>query len=595
MKRLIILSLAILSSVFSIAQTNIPQLVSFSAVVRDANNQPLANTPVSIRLSFKQGGPSGTIVYCALHQDSTNSNGFISIQLNRDVLGTGCNGAPSTAFENIPWQNGGFWMEVEYQTLPSSPFVSLGQLELASSFYAFAAGTAERLTSFNMNGIQNGDVMTYNSTTQMFEPVQSGITNVVWANIQDKPTFATVATSGSYNDLTQKPILSISNDTIYLSGGSFVKLPATSTGTMLAPNTTNQAASNIQSFSATLNGTVNANGLSSTVVFEWGLTTAYENGNYGAIQSPVTGTSVVAVSANLTDLQSNTTYHYRIKATNAVDITYSNDMSFTTPLSAPQLTTNSITSITGISAISGGNITFDGGSAVTARGVCWSTNPAPTLSNSFSSNGTGSGSYTSNITTLALGTTYYVCAYATNTVGTTYGNVLSFTTVALPTVTTAAFTDIKGNSAKAGGAVTNNGGSTISAQGLCWSTSSTPTIANSVTTSFTDIMTVLSPNTTYYVRAYATNIAGTGYGNQISFNSGRLIGTTYGGGLVFYNDGNSHGLVCADADQSTGAKWGCDGTAIGGTSTAINTGAANTNAIVAGCTTAGIAAKLCYD
>jgi hypothetical protein len=64
---------------------------------------------------------------------------------------------------------------------------------------------------------------------------------------------------------------------------------------------------------------------------------------------------------------------------------------------------------------------------------------------------------------------------------------------------------------------------------------------------------------------------------------------------VFYNDGSSHGLVCADTDQSTGAAWGCEGTAIGGTSTAINTGAANTNAIVAGCTTAGIAAKLCYD
>ena len=74
-----------------------------------------------------------------------------------------------------------------------------------------------------------------------------------------------------------------------------------------------------------------------------------------------------------------------------------------------------------------------------------------------------------------------------------------------------------------------------------------------------------------------------------------VIGSSYAGGLVFYNDGTGHGLVCAESDQSTGAEWGCWGTAIGGTSTAINTGAANTNAIVAGCTEAGIAAKLCYN
>ena len=73
------------------------------------------NTPVSIRLTFKEGGQTGPLVYCALHQTTTNQNGFMSLQLNRDVLGTGCNGAPSTAFENIPWDNGGFWMEVEYQ------------------------------------------------------------------------------------------------------------------------------------------------------------------------------------------------------------------------------------------------------------------------------------------------------------------------------------------------------------------------------------------------------------------------------------------------------------------------------------------------
>jgi hypothetical protein len=207
MKKILLFLVASFVVISSFAQTNIPQLVSFSAVVRDANNLPLANTPVSIRLTFKQGGQNGPLVYCALHQNTTNQNGFISIQLNRDVLGTGCNGAPLVFFESIPWENGGFWMEVEYQTIPGSPFVNLGQLELASSFYAFAAGTAERITSITTAGAQNGDILVYNSTTGKFEPGQSGITSVQWANVQNKPNFATVAISGSYNDLTNQPTL----------------------------------------------------------------------------------------------------------------------------------------------------------------------------------------------------------------------------------------------------------------------------------------------------------------------------------------------------------------------------------------------------
>jgi hypothetical protein len=166
------------------AQSNIPQLVSFSAIVRDANNQPLVSTPVSVRLTFKQGGQNGPLVYCALHQTTTNQNGFMSLQLNRNVLGTNCNGAPATAFENIPWENGGFWMEVEYQTVPNTPFISLGQLELASSFYAFAAATAERLEGFDLSGANNGDVLTYNITTGQWEamPPSGGVSIVSTVN-----------------------------------------------------------------------------------------------------------------------------------------------------------------------------------------------------------------------------------------------------------------------------------------------------------------------------------------------------------------------------------------------------------------------------
>jgi uncharacterized protein (TIGR02145 family) len=93
------------------------------------------------------------------------------------------------------------------------------------------------------------------------------------------------------------------------------------------------------------------------------------------------------------------------------------------------LTTTAASSITQTTAVSGGTITYQGSSAITARGVCWSTSPNPTLSNSFSSNGSGIGTFTSNLVGLTGGTTYYVRAYATNGSGTSYGNQVSFVSI----------------------------------------------------------------------------------------------------------------------------------------------------------------------
>ena len=73
------------------------------------------------------------------------------------------------------------------------------------------------------------------------------------------------------------------------------------------------------------------------------------------------------------------------------------------------------------------------------------------------------------------------------------------------------------------------------------------------------------------------------------------IGESFAGGIVFYLNGNGGGLVCAPTNQSTGAKWGCGGTTIGGTSTTVGAGNSNTAKIMAGCSTSGIAARICND
>ena len=111
----------------------------------------------------------------------------------------------------------------------------------------------------------------------------------------------------------------------------------------------------------------------------------------------------------------------------------------------PTVTTSEVTEIMGTAASCGGSVTSDGGSPVTASGVCWSTSPNPTISDSHTVDGNSSGSFTSSITGLSSNTTYYVRAYATNNVGTAYGDEYSFTTLSDPCQGVTTITDIDGN------------------------------------------------------------------------------------------------------------------------------------------------------
>lgn len=96
--------------------------------------------------------------------------------------------------------------------------------------------------------------------------------------------------------------------------------------------------------------------------------------------------------------------------------------------SLPVITTDAMTGITSTSANGGGNLTANGSSAVTAKGVVWGLSANPTIANNKTVNGNEMGSFTSTLTGLVANTTYYVRAYATNSMGTAYGNQVSFTT-----------------------------------------------------------------------------------------------------------------------------------------------------------------------
>jgi starch-binding outer membrane protein SusE/F len=139
-------------------------------------------------------------------------------------------------------------------------------------------------------------------------------------------------------------------------------------------------------------------------------------------------TSTATFTVILGGLNYATTYYARAYAINSSGTIYGEEYTFTTLPVAPTVTTAEATDITGTTAATGGNITNDGGAEITARGVCYGTETNPTVANQKTSDGTGSGAFTSSLTGLQGLTTYYVRAYATNSAGTSYGPEITFTT-----------------------------------------------------------------------------------------------------------------------------------------------------------------------
>lgn len=312
-----------------------------------------------------------------------------------------------------------------------------------------------------------------------------------------------------------------------------------------------------------------------------------------------------------------------------------------TGITTPTLTAIEATDITQSTATGGGNITDNGGSAITARGLCYSVLPNPTLADEHTSDGAGSGVFASYLTDLLSGTGYFVCAYATNLAGTAYSESVSFLTLSSPVLsashtelesfgdiavgsnsvsksfivagselsanlivtapagfqitqgergrqrdycseisiapslgsvfatilvrfappsggifsnniiisstgaenaavtvsgigiteavlTTKPITDITSGSADSGGIISSDGGSGVTVCGICWSLNPEPTTADNTTQKlpavwdYDLVMNNLLPSTTYYVRAFATNAAGTAYGNELSFSTPML-------------------------------------------------------------------------
>ena len=214
------------------------------------------------------------------------------------------------------------------------------------------------------------------------------------------------------------------------------------------------------------------------------------------------------------------------------------ELSATASASMPLVTTDSIPgiSILGESCVVYGNISDQGGSPIVESGICYSEIPFFDFELRYDSvhSTPGVGNFNVTVTGLNQYQDYYIRSFATNSEGTSMGEMIQITTGiagALPSVESSAVLSITQTTAIGGGDVTLPGGTELTALGICWNTSPEPTIANNFTSesvalgTFTSNLSGLTAETTYYVRAYATNGNGTAYGDEVIFNTASDITT----------------------------------------------------------------------
>jgi O6-methylguanine-DNA--protein-cysteine methyltransferase len=397
-------------------------------------------------------------------------------------------------------------------------FTTLGQTPGSTT----VAATSILTTSATVNGTVNAN---YLSSVVTFE---YGLTTSYGSTATATPSPVTGNTSTSVS----ANLSGLSAGTTYHFRVKAVNSLGTTYGTDLtfvtlgqAPTATTLDASNLLTTSATLNGTVNANYLSSVVTFEYGLTTSYGI-TATATQSPVTGNTSTAVSANLSGLIPGAIYHFRVKAVNSIGTTNGIDLMFTTAGQAPSATTLAATIVLGITATLNGTVnandvstivTFEYG-LTTSYGSQATALQSPVTGNTLTN-------VSVDLTGLSPASLFHFRVKAVNAVGTTYGSDLTFTTIGqAPVARTKAATNVLSASATINGTVNANNLSTIVTfeYGLTTGYGTTITalqspVSGGINSNVSADISGLLPSTTYNFRVIGENALGLSIGSNIAF------------------------------------------------------------------------------
>ena len=398
-----------------------------------------------------------------------------------------------------------------FTTLPDPPTVATGTASAVTQSSATLGG------SVNPNGgevseceLEYGTSTSYGSSTTCNPAPGSGSSPV--------PVTAPATGLAANTTYHYRVVASNAGGTSYGNDQTFTTLPD-------PPTVATGTASAVTQSSATLGGSVNPNGGEvSECELEYGTSTSYGSSTT-CNPAPGSGSSPVPVTAPATGLAANTTYHYRVVASNAGGTSQGSDQTFTTLPDPPTVATGTASAVTQTTATLGGSVNPNGGEVSeceleygtsTSYGASTTCNPAP-------GSGSSAVAVSASLTGLAANTTYHYRVVASNAGGTSYGNDQTFTTLPdPPTVATGTASAVTQSSATLGGSVNPNGGE-VSECELEYGTSTSygsSTTCNPAPGSGSSPVPVTAPatglaaNTTYHFRIVASNAGGTSYGSD---------------------------------------------------------------------------------
>lgn len=608
---------------------NVPTGIPFQGIAKDFNGNPVNERKVYIQTNLIAGSINGKTIFTEEHETQTDAIGVFSIMIGQGRRTQGL----IKMLSEIKWEEGPYFLGIQMAITPSAPletwkyqnnWINMGTTSLGIVPYAFyslqtagldaklnASDTAAMLKNYVKIGTSS-TVTISNNTAPISTPSFSGEYDSLknkpvlfdgnYNSLTNKPTLF----SGAYNDLTGKPVLfdgdyNTLNNKPTLFNGDYNAL-------------TNKPV-------LTLNGDITNNGNITSLINSGVASGTYGSGlaipiisvdEKGRITSASTSTISPYSFPNKTSAQKNA-----MTSISTGTVIWCSDCGTRgqmqvyngyewTDLTGAAALTNSISfgsisssNISSSTASITTNINTDGGNTITSRGIVWNTSINPTIALSTkTSSGTGTGTFSESITGLSASTVYYARTYATNANGTVYGNEISFsTTGVMPSLTTTAASSTTINSFTIGGTISSDGGNLVTYRGVCWSTSSNPTIndnrilSGTGTGTFTITLSNLNLATTYYVRSFATNSAGTAYGNERAITTSSLaVGTTYKGGKIAYifqsGDlgyvaGEIHGFIIMEHKMGMTSVFGSDGTyySDGGTTMAFGYGMQNTRSL----------------
>jgi hypothetical protein len=259
------------------AYAQVPEKMSYQAVIRNSSDQLVTNTNIGMQISILQDSNTGTAVYVERHYPSTNANGLVSIEIGGSTIVSG-------SFALIDWASGTYFVKTETDLNGDANYTITGTSQILSVPYALHAKEAENGFSGDYNDLTNLPTLNIPNWNMAYSwgdhnGLYLPISYVpAWADITGKPIFATVATSGNYNDLLNKPILFDGAWTSLTGKPTFSTVATSGTFADLLSKPASLAGYGITDAMSTSHA---ANGITNTNITNWN--TAYSWGNHSGL------------------------------------------------------------------------------------------------------------------------------------------------------------------------------------------------------------------------------------------------------------------------------------------------------------------------